>query len=556
MVFGCGGDRDAGKREPMGRVAGELAELPIVTSDNPRSEDPLAIISAVERGLQASGNDLYRVVPDRREAIRRAVAVAGDEEWAVLIAGKGDERVQIVGVRSVPSTTAPRRGRPSRRDMVRRSVAEAAAAMAGELLPAGDPAAAAAFFAGAAIDSRRVRGGELFFALPGARTDGHRYVAAALAAGAGAAVVERPAEPAPPPSAALVRVADTFAALHALTRAVRATVPERLAAITGSAGKTTTKELLAAMLARRFRVAKSPGNLNNLYGFPLALLGIPDDSEWMVAEMGMSEPGELARISRLGRPDVAVFTNVRPVHLEFFGTLQAIAAAKAELLAGLAGGDGGEGSDGGGLVVANADDPQVAAIAHRFLARVAAGERAGRVVWYGRGDGAGLAAAERRAGGPLDVTASEVAPAPAGAVGRISCCPPAASGSRSSCPSTAPTTSTTAWLPRRRPGPSACRWPTSRRRRRRPRRLTTAASSTRCRAAGAWSTTPTTRTLRRCCGRWRGRRRWPAGRAAGRCSATCSSWAPRRPPSTARRARRRRGSASRRWPAWASWPTS
>jgi UDP-N-acetylmuramoyl-L-alanyl-D-glutamate--2,6-diaminopimelate ligase len=102
LVFGCGGDRDAGKREPMGRLAGELAELPIVTSDNPRSEDPLAIISAVERGLRASGNDLYRVVPDRREAIRRAVAVAGDEEWAVLIAGKGDERVQIVGVEERP----------------------------------------------------------------------------------------------------------------------------------------------------------------------------------------------------------------------------------------------------------------------------------------------------------------------------------------------------------------------------------------------------------------------------------------------------------------------
>ena len=284
--------------------------------------------------------------------------------------------------------------------MVRRSVAEAAAAMAGEIEPAGDPAAAAVVFAGAAIDSRAVQGGELFFALAGARTDGHRHVAGALAAGAAAAVVARPAEPPPAAPAVLVRVADTFAALHALTRAVRHRVPERLVAVTGSSGKTTTKDLLAAMLAGRFRVAKSPGNLNNLYGFPVALLGIPDDTEWMVAEMGMSEPGELARISRLGRPDVAVFTNVRPVHLEFFADLAAITAAKEELLAGLA---------PDGLVVANAGDPQVAAIARRFLAR--RGAAGGRVVWYGREGGA------NHAGGPLDMTAAAVGAAPAGEVG-------------------------------------------------------------------------------------------------------------------------------------------
>jgi UDP-N-acetylmuramoyl-L-alanyl-D-glutamate--2,6-diaminopimelate ligase len=101
-VFGCGGDRDPGKRPRMGRVAGTLADLPIVTSDNPRSEDPLAIIAAVEEGLRASGNAAYRVVPDRREAIRRAIAVGAAEGWAVLIAGKGHEREQIVGDRRLP----------------------------------------------------------------------------------------------------------------------------------------------------------------------------------------------------------------------------------------------------------------------------------------------------------------------------------------------------------------------------------------------------------------------------------------------------------------------
>lgn len=100
VVFGCGGDRDPGKRPIMGRIAGELADLPLVTSDNPRSEDPMKIIAAVEEGLKESGNPRYRIVPDRGEAIRRAIAVA-DEDWAVLIAGKGNEPVQILGEESV-----------------------------------------------------------------------------------------------------------------------------------------------------------------------------------------------------------------------------------------------------------------------------------------------------------------------------------------------------------------------------------------------------------------------------------------------------------------------
>lgn len=101
VVFGCGGDRDAGKRPLMGRVSGELADLPVATSDNPRSEDPLAILAAVEEGLKASGNRTYRIVPDRREAIRQALAAAGPG-WAVVVAGKGHEREQIIGDRKLP----------------------------------------------------------------------------------------------------------------------------------------------------------------------------------------------------------------------------------------------------------------------------------------------------------------------------------------------------------------------------------------------------------------------------------------------------------------------
>jgi UDP-N-acetylmuramoyl-tripeptide--D-alanyl-D-alanine ligase len=247
-------------------------------------------------------------------------------------------------------------------------VDEVARAVHGRIA-AGDPERVCT---GAAIDSRKVSGGEVFFAFAGAQTDGHHFLPDAFARGAGAAVVSRGHErPEIPGEAAVIEVEDTFSALHDLARHVRTRVPEKLAGITGSAGKTTTKELLAAILASRFRVSWTPGNLNNLYGFPLSLLNVPDGAQWMVAEMGMSTPGELRQLSLLGRPDAAVFTVVRPVHLEFFASVREIAEAKSELLAGLA---------PEGLIVANVDDPEVARIARRHAE--SAGWR-GRLVWYG-----------------------------------------------------------------------------------------------------------------------------------------------------------------------------
>jgi UDP-N-acetylmuramoyl-tripeptide--D-alanyl-D-alanine ligase len=267
--------------------------------------------------------------------------------------------------------------------MARFTVAEAANAMGGRIT-AGDPQG---WIEGAAIDSRAIRGGEAFFAFAGAHTDGHRFVPDALARGAGAAIVQREVPAAGGAAGAVIQVEDTFQALHALARFARTRVPEKLVGITGSAGKTTTKELLGALLASRFRTTWTPGNLNNLYGFPMSLLNVPDGTEWMVAEMGMSSPGELRQLSLLGRPDVAVFTLVRAVHLEFFGTVRAIAEAKSEILAGLA---------PDGVIIANADDPEVTRISRRHGARV---------VWYGQH-------AEH-----ADVRARDLRPEPDGAVG-------------------------------------------------------------------------------------------------------------------------------------------
>jgi UDP-N-acetylmuramoyl-tripeptide--D-alanyl-D-alanine ligase len=222
--------------------------------------------------------------------------------------------------------------------------------------------------AGVSINSRTVARGELFVAIHGPRHDGHSFVLAALEAGALACVVaaDRWSGYAEPYRSKLFAVPDTLAALQDLAQAVRTRWGRRLAAVTGSAGKTTTKEILAALLAARFRVLKSEGNLNNEYGLPLQLLRLDEADEAAVVELGMSHAGELKRLAEIARPDVGVVTRVAPVHLEFFASVDEIALAKRELIEGLAGRES--------VSVLNADDPRVA----RF-SQVAPG----RVVTFG-----------------------------------------------------------------------------------------------------------------------------------------------------------------------------
>ncbi len=222
--------------------------------------------------------------------------------------------------------------------------------------------------AGVSINSRTLARGELFVAIHGPRHDGHNFVVAALEAGALAGVVaaDRLSGYAEPNRSRLLAVPDTLVALQDLAQAVRTRWGRRLAAVTGSAGKTTTKEILAALLCARFRVLKSEGNLNNEYGLPLQLLRLDEADEAAVVELGMSHAGELKCLAEIARPDVGVVTRVAPVHLEFFASVDEIALAKRELIEGLA--------ERESVAVLNADDPRVA----RF-AQVAPG----RVVTFG-----------------------------------------------------------------------------------------------------------------------------------------------------------------------------
>jgi UDP-N-acetylmuramoyl-tripeptide--D-alanyl-D-alanine ligase len=201
----------------------------------------------------------------------------------------------------------------------------------------------------ASVNSRTLAPGELFVGLPGARVDGGRYAAQALEAGAwGVLVASEHARTAVEATSdagslgtggAVLAHEDPLAALHALARAWRRELRTRgamVVAITGSTGKTSTKDILAALLAERLRVAASSENLNTEIGLPLALLGAPAETELLVLEMAMRGPGQIAELAAIAEPDVGVIVNIGPAHLELLGSIEAIAAAKAELIAGLA----------------------------------------------------------------------------------------------------------------------------------------------------------------------------------------------------------------------------
>ena len=242
---------------------------------------------------------------------------------------------------------------------------------------------------GYSIDSRTIQSGDLFFAVKGDRLDGHDFVEQALSRGAVAAVVRKDqlgryansasgetagvgtgfqpvrSGEVQPASAVLLAVDDTLVALQTLATAVRKLWAKTAIGITGSMGKTTTKEAVAHLLSTKYRVHRTRGNFNNHFGLPLGLLTLEPEYDLAVVEMGMSHAGEIAALARIALPNQGVVTNVAPVHLEYFDSIAGIARAKYELVASL---------PGSGAVFLNADDEYVSQFGRDFK---------GKVVLYG-----------------------------------------------------------------------------------------------------------------------------------------------------------------------------
>ncbi len=383
-VFGCGGDRDPDKRPKMGMAAAAGADLVIVTSDNPRSELPEAIIEQILPGVPAP----FFVHVDRRVAIAAAVfeAVPGD---IVLIAGKGHENYQILGAEKVHFD--------DREEAVRATGArwrfpadELARVSEGTIThrPAREPAPA---FTRVILDGRDSAPGDLYVAIRGDHFDGHDFCVQAVQAGAAGVVVERGRAPRGADGAVLdttvIEVDDTRLAMGAMAKWHRrrwaeaprypeAVQPEAVLAgvrpgfdpgfrpvvgITGSAGKTTTKELIAAALSARHAVQATRGSLNNETGVPLTLLGLMPHHDAAVIEMGMRGLGQIAYLAQLAEPAVAAVLNAGTAHVGVVGSTDAIAQGKSEIFAAL--GDG-------GTAVFPADDVRLAGHAVRAPRRL------------------------------------------------------------------------------------------------------------------------------------------------------------------------------------------
>ena len=376
-VFGCGGDRDPTKRGPMGEAVGGRADVAVVTSDNPRTEDPEAIADAVVAGVRRGRQGARRRArPPEGDRLRGAFfgygrRRAGRRQGARGLSDRGNREAPLrrphrdpPGPRRAPS----RAGGDGREAMATPIGANdapldaraVAASTGGHLVRATDGRRAR----GLTTDSRAVVPGGAFVALRGERFDGHAFVASAVEAGAALVVVERGRAPGDDPRADVVEVDDTLAAWGAIARdhvrAWRAAQPAaRLVAITGSAGKTTTKELCAAILRAVGPCHATAGNLNNRVGVPAVVLQLTAAHAFAVIEAGMSVAGEIAALASIVAADVAVVTNVGLAHAAGVGgTIEDVAREKGALYAGV---------PEGGTCVANADDAAVVAQARAGL---------------------------------------------------------------------------------------------------------------------------------------------------------------------------------------------
>ncbi|MSQ84717.1 MAG: UDP-N-acetylmuramoyl-L-alanyl-D-glutamate--2,6-diaminopimelate ligase [Myxococcales bacterium] len=389
VVFGCGGDRDPAKRAVMGRIAAELADICVITSDNPRSEQLQAIADAIVAGIRTTralesqtlsaaatpqSNAVFAVQLDRARAIALAVAAlrSGD---VLCIAGKGHETTQIIAGESRPFDDVAVATRalhgPSIRNESKILSGFTFDAMTTAFVVGGQVVqASAAVTAMLSTDSRNPQVGALYVALSGEHFDGALFIGDALTRGAVGIVCARGkgqsfAAAAAKAGAWIVEVADSLLALGALAAHYRRRFGLPVVAITGSNGKTTTKELTALALAALGDVLATFANHNNRIGVPQTLAALTSHHAAAVVEAGMSVPNEIAKLAQMAQPQVAIITSVAEAHLEGLGTLAAIANEKFDLVRAL-----------------HADGVAILPHGEPLLTQLAAGLQC-RVVWFG-----------------------------------------------------------------------------------------------------------------------------------------------------------------------------
>ena len=320
IVFGCGGDRDKKKRPIMGKIANQYCNKIYVTDDNPRFENPKLIRKSIIKSCKFKAKE----IPDRSKAIFTAIKES-EPNSIILIAGKGHESFQDYGYRKFNISDQTIIRKILRKNKVNRKYIWNKY-LSNKVFDLKKPIN----FNSVSINTKEISKGDIFFALKGKKTDGHNFVKASLKKGAVAAVVEKKVSI--KKSRKIIKVKNVKKSLNNLSKCTRNISEAKFIAITGSSGKTTTKNLIAHLLKNFGEVVRSPRSFNNFIGVPISISNIKDSTNYAVLELGMNRKGEIQKLSKLTSPDIGLITNIGQAHLENFKNPKQIAKAKSELI--------------------------------------------------------------------------------------------------------------------------------------------------------------------------------------------------------------------------------
>ncbi len=338
LVFGCGGERDKKKRFKMGKIASRFCRKIFVTDDNPRSENPSKIRASIMKGCKNIGTN----IANREKAIETAIKELRPNE-ILLVAGKGHEETQ---------TYANNIFNFSDKKIIKKIINNKKINLnfynyKNELLNKINPQTEIKniSYNGVSINTKNIKKNNLFFAIKGKKTDGHNFLKKALDNGAVKLIVSRKIKNIP--NNKVIKVKNTFLSLNKLGRFTRDLSPAQIIGVTGSAGKTTLKNLIGFSLKKYGKVYCSPHSYNNKFGVPLSLSNLQKNTEYGVFEVGMDKKGEIHKLSKMIKPKIAVITNIAEAHFKNFNKLKDIAKAKSEIINNI--------SDRGNIIL-NRDD--------------------------------------------------------------------------------------------------------------------------------------------------------------------------------------------------------
>ena len=337
LVFGCGGDRDKGKRFDMGRIASKYAHKIYLTDDNPRSESPQKIRNEIKNGIK---NKNFLEIPERKKAIFKSInnLCTGD---IAIIAGKGHEKVQeYIGKKKYFSDrkeilkSINKKNKLLFKNLKLNIIQEQTNVLSKNIK-----------INKACIDSKQIKKNDIFFAIKGKNNDGNKFVDHAFKRKASLAIVNKICKK--NNITRQIKIKDSLKFLTKSSKIFRENIHTKIIAITGSCGKTTVKDLLGSSLRKISKVSISPRSYNNKYGVPLSLFNLNQNDIYGVLELGMDKKGEIDHLSRIVQPDVSIITNISYAHAKNFNNLKQIALAKSEII---------NNTRDNGFIILNADD--------------------------------------------------------------------------------------------------------------------------------------------------------------------------------------------------------